>query len=434
MKWILTALLILSSRPAAAQTQTAEIIHKDEVLTIQKCVEIGIKHHPSIAASRSVVQANTERIGQAESGLYPQVDLSGGYSRVDPSAAAPGSPGSSKSFNQYSASLNLHQLLYDSGKTSTVANIEKVNRDATVSDLANVQEQIIFKIKQAYFNLLRAKKNLDVAIDTVKKFEKHLEQAKGFFDVGTKPRFDVTKAEVDLSNAKLGLISAQNSLRNARVVLNNAMGVPEAPPYGVEDNLSFDKFDITQEQAVATAYDKRYDLKALIKRRRVAEQAVDLARKESAPRVTGNASISTAGDDFPLDDGWSLGVSVTVPVFNGYLTGHKEAEAKANLETSMAKEQELKQAIVLEIQQSMLNLVESQERISTAELTVRQATENHEIATGRYTAGVGSPIEVTDAEVSLSSAKISHISALYDYKVARLSLERAMGMAGVSHE
>lgn len=428
MRLVLMVLLIMFGWPVVAQT--AEPIHKDEVLTLKRCVEIGIMQHPSLAAYRSIVRASKERIGQAESGLYPQVDFSGGYSRIDPVANIPDNPDSSKTFNQYSASLNLRQLIYDSGKTSTLADIERNSSAAAVSDLANIEQQVIFNIKQSYVKLLRAKRNRDVAIDTIKKFEKHLEQAKGFFEVGSKPKFDVTKAQVDLSNAKLDLIVAENSLRSARLTLNNAMGVPESPPYDVQDNLMFEKYVISQEQAVATAFEERYDLKALLARRRVAQQAIELANKDKAPLVSGNASINKAGDSFPLDDGWSVGINVTVPIFNGYRTSHKQAEAKAALDNVMAKEQELRQGIILEIQQAMLNLAESEERITSAELIVRQATENYEIATGRYTAGVGSPIEVTDAEVSLASAKLASISALYDYKVARLNLEKAMGMAG----
>ena len=82
-------------------------------------------------------------------------------------------------------------------------------------------------------------------------------QAKAFYEVGTKPKFDVTKAEVDLSNARLALISAQNSVRIAVVSLNNAMGVPEAPEYSIEDNLSFRQYAITTEAAMEQAYANR---------------------------------------------------------------------------------------------------------------------------------------------------------------------------------
>jgi outer membrane protein TolC len=88
---------------------------------------------------------------------------------------------------------------------------------------------MILNVKQTYFGVLQAQRNRGVSGETVKQFELHLEQAKGFYEVGTKPKFDVTKAEVDLSNARLNLIRAENSLRIAIVNLNNAMGITEAP-------------------------------------------------------------------------------------------------------------------------------------------------------------------------------------------------------------
>ncbi|MBI5039191.1 MAG: TolC family protein, partial [Nitrospirae bacterium] len=93
-----------------------------------------------------------------------------------------------------------------------------------------------------------------------------------------------------------------------------------------------------------------------------------------------------------------------------------------------ANEELLRQNVFLEVQQSFLNLKEAEERIPAAELTVKQAEENFEIANGRYTAGVGNPIEVTDAEVALSNARRDYIQALYDYKIAQASLGKAMGV------
>ena len=84
-----------------------------------------------------------------------------------------------------------------------------------------------------------------MAADVLKQFQLHLDQAKGFYDVGTKARIDVIKAEVDLSNAKLSLINAENALKIAWVTLNNVMGTPDSPEYTIEDNLSFQQYAIT---------------------------------------------------------------------------------------------------------------------------------------------------------------------------------------------
>src|SRR5208337_2318179 len=109
-------------------------------------------------------------------------------------------------------------------------------------------------------------------------YQLHLDQAQGFYEVGTNAKIDVIKAEVDLSNAKLSLINADNTLKIARTTLNNAIGLPYAPEYAIEDNLSFQKYAITLEEALARAFENRSDLKAAVALRRAAEENVSLQR------------------------------------------------------------------------------------------------------------------------------------------------------------
>jgi len=410
------ALILIACSGARAQ----EVIKKGEALTLEKCIGIALKKQPNIIAAAGAVKANQSKVGQARSNYYPQVDLASGYSRENPTT-------SNKTVDQYTGSVALKQNIYDFGKTPAQVNIQKLNLDSSKSDLENVTEQIILNVKQAYYGVLQAKKNRDVAEETVKQFQQHLEQAKGFYEVGTKPKFDVTRAEVDLSNSKLNLIRAENSVRLSIVTLNNAMGVPDAPEYTIEDNLLFKGYGITFEEAINRAYKNRPDLTAIILRREAAEKSVELANTGYYPVLTGNAGYNRAGENFPLGEGWNAGVTLSFPIFSGYLTKYQVEEAKANLDVIKANEEGVRQNIFLEVQQAHLNLKEAEERIPAAELVIKQAEENLELANGRYAAGVGNPIEVTDAQVALINAKLSYIQALYDYKVALANLEKAMG-------
>lgn len=140
------------------------------------------------------------------------------------------------------------------------------------------------------------------------------------------------------------------------------------------------------------------------------------------------AAFTYRGADFPLDEGWNLGSSLSAPVFSGFLTTYQVTEARANYDVLEANELALRQDIHLQVQQAYLVLREADERVTTAELAVRQAKENLDIAQGRYDAGVGSPIEVTDALVAYSDAQTSHTSALFDYKIAQASIEKSIGV------
>lgn len=406
-----------------------EIIKKGETITLERCIGIAFKMHPSIIAATGTIGANIGRVGQAKANYYPQVNWSSSYSRVSPAAGAGSSlGGTTGAFDDYSTGVNLSQNIYDFGKTPTQVKVQNLNLDSSRSDLENVSEQVVFNVKQAYYGVLQAKRNRDVSTETVKQFQQHLERAREFFRVGTKPKFDVIKAEADLSNAKLNLIRAENALRLAAVILNNAMGIPRAPEYILEDNLSFRKYEITFEDAIAEAYKNRPDLKSLGAKREAAEESIALAKTGYYPVLTGNAAYNWAGEEFPLERGWNVGAVFSVPLFSGLSTKYQVEEAKANLNVLKANEESLRQNIFSDVQQAYLNLKEADERIPAAEWNVKQAQENFEVANGRYAAGVGNPIEVNDADIGLINARTAYIQALYDHKVALASLEKAMGL------
>jgi len=401
----------------------AVAVIQERVLTLDQCIGNALKNHPAILAASGTLNVNQSKVGQVRSGYYPQISASGGLTEYTSASDA-----SHARQDQYSASLTLTQNIFDFGKTWTQVTIQQRNVTSAQEDLRSVRSQIVLSVKQAYYGLLQAGKNRDVLKETVMQFEQHLNQARGFFEIGVKSKFDVTKAEVDLSNARLNLIRAENSLKIARVTLNNAMGMPDSQGTAIEDTLTFQKNPITFEEARQKAAANRPDLKSLAAKREASEESISLSRKDYLPTLSGNASYTKSGETYPPEQSaWSAGVTLTFPLFSGFLTHYQVKEAKENLYVLKANEEELRQGIILEVQQAYLNLNEAEERVAVAELMVKQAEENFEIARGRYEAGVGSPIEETDALVALSNAKMNYISALSDYRIAEATLVTAMG-------
>jgi outer membrane protein len=419
-----TLLLFILTTYVGAQ----EFIKKGDLLELQRCVEIALKKHPGIQAAASTLKAGESRVGQAKAGYYPQVSGSASYSRTDQTATAGRfSTSGGSAYDSYGSSVALSQNLFDFGKTSTQVKIQNFNLDASRSDFDTTNAQVVFGVKQSYYGLLLTKRNRDVAREVVGQYEQHLGRAKGFFEVGLKPKFDVTKAEVDLSNAKLNMLKAENAFRLAQVTLNSAMGLPEAPDYEIQDSLAFQRVEVDLNQSMKKAYNRRPDLQSILAKKKSLDETITLQKKGYTPYVTGNAGYGWSGDSFPLDPGWSIGATLNIPLFSGFSTKYQVDEARANLDVLKANEETLRQGIFLEVKQAWLNLQEAADRIVTAEVIVRQAAENLELANGRYAAGVGSPIEVTDALVAESNAKTSFGAALYDYKMAQATLEKATG-------
>lgn len=419
-KFILLLTLMLSSLYAPCRLEAVELITKGETFSLNKLLEIAVKKHPQITSAQNTVDVVKSRVGQAKAGYYPQLNLSAGMSRN-------ASPLLSDQFNQYQSNLSLNQNIYDFNRVGTKVDIQTLDLGAARANLDNVTNNIILGVKQAYYERLRAKHIMDIRADTIKQFEEQLARAKGYYEVGVKPVFDVTTAEVNLGNAKVNLVTAQNALTIAVVNLNNAIGMPAAPPYELEDDVTYQKTSLDLEESLKQAFLNRPDLQSLVRQKEAAQKAVTLAQKDYMPTVLGNASYGWSGQDMPLDRGWSVGVNLNLNLFSGFLTKNQVSEALAALEVSRAAEESLRQTIRLDVEQALANLRAAEESIVTAEVTVRQATENLDLARGRYAAGVGTPLELTDAVVALGNARLVLSGAMYDRKEAAASLQRAVG-------
>ncbi|MEO5356705.1 MAG: TolC family protein [Nitrospirae bacterium YQR-1] len=397
------------------------------VLTIDSCVDMALRQHPELLSYYYTVKAKEAQVGQARAGFFPQLDFSYSYKRTqlvhDYSAT---SQKISNNSDFYTA-LGITQTIYDFGKISTNLEISKLKLDASNMDYATKLDSIIYDVKKAYFGVLKALKSADVNKETVKQFVQHLQQAKNFYQAGTKSKYDVTKAEVDLSNAKLTLLKAESTLKQAWVTLNNTMGIYSISEYKLTEALSYAPFDITFEEAMERALKNRPDLKSLIAQKEAAKKSIQYAKTDYYPTISGTASYMFDGSQYPVDNGWNAGVTLSWNIFKGLETKHKVAEAAANLETADSKIDALKLEIQSGTQKAYLDLKLAKESITNAEIQLQQATENRDIVKIRYESGLSSPVELTDAMVTLQNANLTHINALYDYKLAIAAIEKTMG-------
>ena len=415
-------IILLLALPFAATA--AEPAAGSTAYNLEQCLSIALEKHPSLRASAGTIKMNESRVGQARAQYYPQVDLSTSYNRIGPTTP----PGESiDAYDQYSTGINLGVTLFDFGKTSTRVAIQHLNVSASRADYEEVKTQIILNVKKAYYDLLQTQRNQAVAVDTMNQFQRNLDQANAFFRVGTKPKFDVTKAEVDLGNARLSVLKAENAVRAAMITLKDVMGVPEKADFAIIDNLADRKIELELSDVLKKAYANRPDLSSIVAKREAAERSIELARKDYYPILSGSAGYGFSGTDFPLGRGWNVGAALSIPLFSGLSTKYQIDEAGANLDILKANEDSIRQAIRLDVEQAYLDVRDTAEQIVMAEKTVLQAQENYDLASGRYRTGVGNPIEVADATISLNNARANLNTALYNYKIARAILEKSIG-------
>ncbi len=179
--------------------------------TLTECIEIAVQQHPSLKAAAASVAAGHQRVWQAASNYLPQINANYAANRKNTSISAQtggavGSQGggvvtqtpipavgkTSQTFNFYSTGVTFTQVLFDFGQTLASIRSAQAAEQSLEADLSTQRDTVVLSVKQSYFNLLAAKRLLKVADDTVHQNEKHLEQARGRYDVGMAPKFDVT--------------------------------------------------------------------------------------------------------------------------------------------------------------------------------------------------------------------------------------------------
>lgn len=409
----------------STQGRTQETLIQGGKIGLEDCIHVALKNHPALFRAAGSIKAGESRVNQARSDYYPKVGASAVYSR-NRSSDEDGDDDSA--YNRYQGSVDLKQTILDFGKTSAQVQVRSWGAQASKADLTDVTRLVIFGVKQSFYRILQAKQAMDAYADTVRQLELHLDQATRFYQAGIRAKIEVTNAQVNLGQARLDLLTAENTVRIATVTLKNAMGIPEAPDFEVQETASgVQEYPIDLETAIRKSYENRPDLYSAEAVWEAAKSSVDVAKKGYYPVLSGNAGYGWAGRKSPLDDEWFFGASLDFPLFNGFLTRYQVREANAVLETAKANEKLIRQDIRYDVEQAFYTMKSVRERISLAELTMEQAKENRELALGRYASRVGSPMEVSDAVVSETKARTSYITAVYDYRIAVADLERAMG-------
>ena len=410
---------------------------QDTALTLQEAIDTALAQHPTLRIGQATVEAAQQRVRQQVAGYLPRGAYTYVYTRQQkPVSSAVGGvqlggtqrqQATAQIFNFNSTNFSLSQLLFDFGRTLDSIRSAMASVDASTADLETIRQTVILNTKQSYYGLLSAQRLLQVAEETVQQNQKHLEQAQARFDVGLAPRFDVTQAQVQVSNAELNQVTARNNVALGRETLRTAMGVTSPFLFTLVDALERGEVTFNDEAILAQAYANRPELHSLRAQQQAEAESISSLQKQYLPSVSGNAQYNWSGRQYPLLQGWLWGVTLTVPLFDDILTTAQIGEQQAILRTLQAQEEDLRQQVALEVRQSFLNLRQAEEAIRVSDQTLVQARENLDLAEGRYSAGVGNIIELTDAQVLLTAARANNIQALYTYRTAVAQLEKAIG-------
>src|SRR6266550_6769811 len=425
------ALLIFSSpRSILAQAAAPPVAERapiaGRILTLDECVAIALEAQPKIQATLYNYAAARYRVTQALAPLLPQLSGSVTATQSQGFGSTTSSSTSRQQFpDTFLAQVQLSQLLFDFGKNLAATEAARKLAEVAVEDVELQRQLISLAVKEAYTNILFAQRLIRVQEQAVQRAELNLRSAKGFFDVGTRPKSDVARAEVDVANARVDLIRARNALRTAIVALNIAMAIDVDSPLQIVDNLIYQPITLDRQALRADSLRQRPEYRQAKLRAAAAEATERQTFRNFFPDVTGTGAYG--GAQTPLNESWSATLSLNWSLFDGGSRIARYQEAKANLEGARARVKSTELDIVQNVEQAEIAVEEAQERILAAQTLVASAQENFRLAQGRFDAGVGTILELTDAQLALTQAQNTESQALADYRIALARLDRAVG-------
>jgi len=391
-------------------------------LTLEKAVATALANQPQLRAARAGTRAAEARSGQALAGLLPQAFGSGGLTRSD--APSPVTPGTT-----WSLGVTASQPLLDLGAWSR-ASAARASASAQAESERATTAEVVLSVRTGWFQASAAKDLVDVARETLANRDAHLKQVQAFVQVGTRPEIDLAQARADRANAVVALIGAENDLATSLAQLNQAMGVVGSTDYPLAPAeyppLAGEEAPI--EAMVADALAARPEVSAQSRLRDAQRATLRTAWSGYAPTLDATGRLGWAGTEAQhMGQSWGYGLALNWSLFEGGRTRAQAQEAQANLDALDAQDAVLRQSIRLELEQARLAVRAAKASLEATGEVLVNARERLRLADGRYAAGLGSGLELNDAQVAVTTAAAQEVKARFTLAAARAQLARALG-------
>jgi outer membrane protein len=416
-----------------------------KVISLAEAVQTASEHQPTLRQAHANSDVARARANEARAPLLPQLSGIAQYTRATGNTAA-GSIGACTQLgsgttmraarptwdmcDNFNFGITATQTLWDaSGQLArwrqNVSFAESVEATERATGLA-----ITLNVRAAYFAARANKALVQVARETLANQDRHLQQTEGFVKVGTQPEIAVAQARTDRANARVQLIQAENNYEIAKATLNQAMGVERDTAYDVSDETIgiVDGEDLATDPLLDEALKTRPEFVNLDKAIKAQELAVWAAKTAYGPSLTASTGFTNRGTDLGfLVWNWSFSLTLNWQLFQGGLTWYTVKEQKASLDALGAQRQTLRLQTRLEVDQARLAVRANKEAVLAADEAVTNARERLRLAEGRFSAGVGSIIELGDAQVAYTAAAAQKVQADYNVSTARAQLLKALG-------
>ena len=411
-------------------------------LSLVQAIRLALEENPDVHAAAIRIQIADHALAQAWAEFFPQLGLAGHYIVTNNPATTfvilqnqgdlglATIPDGSETLDDFHTQVFLDQSVYTGGLRTARAGSAKAQRDAAEFELTAVQNELVFRVAEAYYRLLQARDLVELRRESVRQVQRHLEMVQARWQAEMAVKSDVLTVELRLAEVREGLIRAENQFELAWTVLENTTGhrfeqrlLPdEVPPAPWSQHVQ------RVEHAVQEAINGRSELAALSKNEHAAEHEVDAATAQSGPTVDFLAQYDVhTGDFLSGNDSFLAGIAVRLNLFDSGRSQGRIRQAEARLHELRAQQQRLLLDIELDVRRAYLQLDDARQRLDVARRAISQAEQNLYEIEAQYENQLATITRLVDAQVAWSNARIRQSNARADVEIARSSLQRAIG-------
>ncbi len=413
-------------------------------LDLSECIVIALQNNHQHKQKQLDYEKAEELVDEAYgASLFPSIDASLNYNRaIKKQRFIIETPQFSGNFevgsaNTLTANVTLEQPLF-TGAMFLAVDIAKTFADISKKATEYSRSELIMKVKEAYYTHLLAGSLVDLSRMQIKRAEENLKDTKSMLDAGLVAEYDYIRANVQYQNFLPTLTEAQNQTRLSINNLKLIMGISLDTEVIISDSLSYFKMEKPDFQE---GLNQVYSQNELIQQMELQAELQDLNKSyqftEHLPKLTLNAlfqSQSQEEDSRPVKD-WrffnalSVGMTLRVPIFKGFTIDSKVEQAELDYKIAVEGLAATKKSIRNEFENLMLAIEKDEEQIEAYKAAVNESQRGYDIAVKRFNSGLGTQLEVTDAQLVFTNAAINLLQSVHEYYIAHARLEHLLGEA-----
>ena len=396
-----------------------------KTLTLDDLVRLAIANNPVTSISVETVKRADAAVVQARAAQLPDLGL-GADVRQTKLLGGPSGGRSSRDL-----SLTLSETFYQSGLREQIEAARAGARAARFGD-ADTHRTLILSVAQSYFTALASVGLAEVAMRAVAASQQHLDLSDARIARGVAARADRYPFEVELAQARLTAISADNTAKTSLTNLKRAIGLASNIAIKIAPALTYPSYSGKLPELLQTAYDNRPDIKQAQEQAKQARQSLRIAEIQAGPVLTVDGTADYGYHTGQTGDAWQVSAGVSVPIFDSGRSRAAVDSAAAAFKIAQENLRSTQLDISAEVERNFLNVTAAEAGLTAADAALKSAQVSLGAAQEKYANGVGTVIDVTDAETKLEQSDADQVKAKFDYNTSLAALKASVGRLDIT--